>query len=336
MKGRLIALDHLNGREAAALMVDGVLHDLIVETDDPITGTIYRGVAERPVKGQGGMFFKTPDGNAFLRQVGGIAPGDRMLLQVTGHAEDGKAIPVTNKILFKSRYAIITPDAPGLNISRQIRDEDRRDFLMQIAHGEMQGSDFGLILRSSCTTADQDDIGQDIAEMRALAEQVLADKETTPEVMVAGDGPHAMAWREWTEDAQFDNGDGSFERNGILDQIDALQQDHITTGAADYFIEPTRAFVAVDVNTRGDTSPAAGLKANIAMARDLPRQLRLRGLGGQIVIDPAPMPKKDRRQFEISLRAAFKGDAVETNLVGWTAMGLFELQRQRARARLAF
>ena len=57
-------------------------------------------------------------------------------------------------------------------------------------------------------------------------------------------------------------------------------------------IEPTRALVAVDVNTGPDTSPAASLKANIAAARDLPRQLRLRGLGGQVVVDFAPMPKK--------------------------------------------
>jgi hypothetical protein len=46
-------------------------------------------------------------------------------------------------------------------------------------------------------------------------------------------------------------------------------------------IEPTRALVAVDVNTGPDTSPAASLKANIAAARDLPRQLRLRGWAGR-------------------------------------------------------
>ena len=70
------------------------------------------------------------------------------------------------------------------------------------------------------------------------------------------------------------------------------------------------------------------------MARDLPRQLRLRGLGGQIVIDPAPMAKKDRRQVETALKAALRAEPIETNFVGWTTLGLIELQRARVRAPL--
>ncbi|MER3352618.1 MAG: ribonuclease E/G, partial [Hoeflea sp. D1-CHI-28] len=107
------------------------------------------------------------------------------------------------------------------------------------------------------------------------------------------------------------------------------------SGGASFYIEPTRALVAVDVNTGSDTSPAAGLKANLAAAKDLPRQLRLRGLGGQITLDLAPMGKKDRRQFETTLRAAFRQDATETALAGWTPLGHFELQRKRVRVPLS-
>ena len=71
--------------------------------------------------------------------------------------------------------------------------------------------------------------------------------------------------------------------------------------------------------------------ANLAAARDLPRALRLRGLGGQITMDLAPMPKKERRVFEDTLRAAFRADAIETTLAGWTPLGHYELQRQRQR-----
>ena len=71
---------------------------------------------------------------------------------VSGYAEPGKAIPVTQKLLFKSRYAIVTPDAPGLNISRQIRDDDRRDRLLEIAH-ERWRSEMGLSLRSVAACA---------------------------------------------------------------------------------------------------------------------------------------------------------------------------------------
>ena len=336
MKGRQVLLDHINGAEAAALIVDGKLQDLIVDSDAPRPGTIYRAVADRPVKGQGGMFMRTPDGMVFLRQIKGLAPGDTLLVQVTSHAEAGKAVPVTAKVLFKSRYAIVTPDAPGLNISRTIRDEDQREALMAIAHAEMGDSAMGLILRSAAAGADEDEVAEDVRAMADLAAQVVADATGEPETLVEGDGPHMLAWREWSEAADVETAAGCFETHGALDLIEELSFPYVRLeGGSSAYIEPTRALVAVDVNTGNDTSPAAGLKANMALARDLPRQLRLRGLGGQIVLDPAPMPKKDRRQFETVLRKAFRADMVETSLVGWTTLGHFELQRQRARIPLA-
>ena len=336
MKGRQIILDHIGGREAAALMVDGQLDDLLIDSlDAPRPGTIYRAVADRPVKGQGGMFLKTPDGMAFLRQVKGMAPGDVLLVQVTGLAEPGKAIPVTHKVLFKSRYAIVTPGAPGVNISRSIRDDDLRDELTGIARDAFDSED-GLILRSSCATGDPDAIADDIQAMAELAKNVMADVDGDAEKLVDGDGPHMLAWREWTMTDDVDDSEDAFENNGVLDAIEALSSPIVSLGGgASMAIEPTRALVSVDVNTGGDTSPAAGLKATIAALRELPRQLRIRGLGGAITIDPAPFPKKERRQIETVLRAALKADSVDTIFAGWTPMGNIELQRKRDRQPLS-
>lgn len=100
-------------------------------------------------------------------------------------------------------------------------------------------------------------------------------------------------------------------------------------------IEPTRALVAVDVNTGRDTSPAATLKANLAAANALPRQLRLRGLGGQITVDFAPLPKAERRKIETALRTALRQDGIDTAISGWTPLGNLELQRKRARRPLS-
>ncbi|NSX54796.1 ribonuclease E/G [Parasulfitobacter algicola] len=334
MKGRLIALDHISGQEAAALMVDGRLEDLLIDTDTaPRPGAIFRAIVDRQIKGQGGVFVKLPDGTGFLRNAKGLRPRQTVLVQVTGYAEAGKATPVTMKVLFKSRYAIITPDAPGLNISRSIRDEDTRDTLLEIAHDAMAGLPYGLILRSSCDGAASDDIAEDIQTMSDLTARVLEHASgTTAERLTDGDGPHLVAWREWGDAEMIETTAGCFEDHGILDQIDAMRTSKVSLrGSGHMFIEPTRALIAVDVNTAGDTSIAAGLKANIAAARDLPRQLRVRGLGGQIVLDLAPLAKKDRRQFETTLRAAFKADLIETSLAGWTPLGHFELQRKRER-----
>jgi Ribonuclease G/E len=332
MKGRTIILDHIDGREAAALMVDGKLDDFLIDGQSPVPGTVYRARADRPVKGQGGMFLTTPDGPAFLRQVKGLAPGQQMLVQVTGYGEPGKAIPVTQKLLFKSRYAIVTPEAPGLNVSRSIRDEDERDRLLEIAHEVMEISDYGLILRSACDGADPDEVAEDIASMASLADQVLNDHGTEVETLAEGDSPHIRAWRDWVEPAEVERAPGGFETYGVLDALEDVRGiREPLSGGAFLFIEPTRALVAVDVNTGSDTSLAAGIKANMATARALPRALRVRGLGGQIVLDLAPMPKKDRRPFESALRAAFRADSEETFLVGWTNLGHFELQRKRGR-----
>lgn len=335
MKGRTIILDQLNGHDAAALMIDGKLDDLLVQGTAPAPGTIYRARADRPVKGQGGMFVATSDGSAFLRQVKGLVPGALILVQVTGYGEPGKAIPVTQKVLFKSRFVIVTPSAPGLNISRSIRDEDERMRLLEIAHDEMAGTEFGLILRSSCAGADSRDIAEDVANMVALARQVMQDGGTGPEKLVEGDGPHTLAWREWVEPAEIVRDPGGFELHGVLDALDTARGIvEPLSGGGHLYVEPTRALVAVDVNTGKDTSMAAGLRANLACARALPRALRVRGLGGQITLDLAPMPKKERRGFETALRAAFRADSEETALLGWTTLGHYELQRKRGRVPL--
>ncbi len=341
MIGRTIILDQIGGRNAAALLVDGRLEDLVVDpTDDtPVPGAIYRAIADRPVKGQGGIFVKLPHGSGFLRQISGISPGQRLLVQVTGPTELGKATPVSARLLFKSRFAIVTPDAPGLNISRRIKDEDLRADLTAIASDQMADAaeTLGLILRSGCADAEEAAIAEDVAAMRGLAEAVLADLAGGPELLVDGPDAHDIAFREWLDPPidEMITDAGGFADHGVLEMIDALLDPRVgLPGGGHMMIEPTRALVAIDVNTGPDTSPAASLKINIAAARDLPRQLRLRGLGGQVVADFAPMPKRDRSILDQVLKAAFKGEA-EINLAGWTAIGLYELIRKRDRLPLA-
>ncbi|MCV2870244.1 ribonuclease E/G [Defluviimonas sp. WL0002] len=342
MKGRLVALGEYRGREAAALVVDGRLEDvLIAPADDaaPAPGAILRGTLDRFVKGQGGVFVKLPQGRkGFLRETRGLTPGQPILVQVSGHAERGKALPLTTRLLFKGRLAIVTPEAPGLNISRRIRDEDARAHLQALAEAGMVGSDYGLILRSAAEFEEDDTVAEDIATLRDLAERVMGDDTGAPELLVDAPLPHEEAWRDWAEPAPDDVAEGpdAFARHGIDDMIDQLLSPEVKLhGGWTMVVEPTRALVAVDVNTGADTSPAAGLKANIAAARDLPRQLRLRGLGGQVVVDFAPMPKRDRAAVEQQLRAAFKLEAAETSLAGWTPLGMYEIQRKRDRLPVA-
>lgn len=328
MKGHQITLGTYRDRAVAILVSDGVLEDLLVDVEAPRPGAIYRAKASRPMKGQGGMFFETPEGSAFLRGAKGYASGDMALVQVSGYAEPGKAIPVTDRLLFKSRYAIATAGAPGINLSRSIRNEEVRTDLRALVGPHAERLDtHGLILRSAAQDADRTDVADDIARVVDALSIVMADPGSGSEKLIDGPEVAELAWCEWPLVKPVEGDVVPFIQ-------EALRVETPLPGGGSMFVEPTRACVAIDVNTGSDTSPAAGLKANIAASRALPRHLRLKGLGGQIVVDVAPLPKRDRRSVEQALRAAFRADSIETTLLGWTNMGHFELTRKRARPAL--
>ncbi len=340
MKGTTILIDRKQGRELAAMMVDGKLVDLLVdpvEDTNPQPDAIYRAVVDRPIKGLHGAIVKLGNGqNGFLKDAKTLAPGAKILVQVSTFAEGSKAQPVTQRLLFKSRYLILTPGAPGINVARSIRDEEERVRLLEIAHDiwPETADNLGLILRTACVGTSDEDIAADLSRMLEIAQSVLSDTDGPSELLVDAPSAGYRAWRDWapTDPHDIIDQDGCFETHGVWDAIEQFKSPHAgLTGGAFMYVEPTRALVSVDVNTGADFSPAAALKANIAAMRELPRQLLVRGLGGQITVDFAPLAKKDRHQIEQVVKAAFKKDAVDTTLVGWTPLGHLELLRKRSR-----
>ncbi|MFD1882770.1 ribonuclease E/G [Paracoccus pacificus] len=347
MKGRQVILGRLNGAEAAALTVDGRLEDLVLDASALAglpPGAICRGVVDRLVKGQGGVFLRLPDGlRGYLRDRSGLSEGQTITVQVAGVAEPGKAVPVTSRILFRGRHSIVTPDAPGINVSRRLQDPGLRADLIGIGEDALNGwrateTAPGIIMRSAAAEADPGDIRAELVAQLELAAAVLGDQAKGAELLVDAPSPWESAWRDWADPAPgaIEQSDDAFDIHGVSDAIAELTDPRVALpGGGAMYIEPTRALVAIDVNTGADTSPAAALKANIAAARDLPRQLRLRGLGGQVVVDFAPMPKRDRGTLEQQLRTAFRNEGAETVLTGWTGLGLYELTRKRDRMPLA-
>ena len=344
MKGRQIVIGQVFGRDAAALVEDGRLEDLLIDSSDVMPfapGAICRAKVDRLVKGQGGVFLRLPDGaRGFLRDRNGLREGQSLIVQISGSTEEGKALPVSTRLSFRGRLVIATPGVPGVNVSRRIRDTDLRDALTRL--GEQALSDMasppGIVFRSLAAHADDDDVAAELDQILELAAAITADSDGPPELLLDAPTPAETAWRDWSdpEPDSVEDGPDAFELTGTVDQVESLLQSRVELGNGAWAeIEALRALVAIDVNTGSDHSPAAGLKANIALARDLPRQLRLRGLGGQIVVDFAPMPKRDRGTVEQILRSAFKAEAAETVLIGWTAMGLYEISRKRDRVALA-
>ena len=135
MKGRVILIDMPKERASqAALLVDGRLEDLLLDPlkgdNTPAPGRIYWAKVDRLIPNLGGAFVRlSPEQTGFLREAKGLKEGQSVFVQVSTYGEDGKATPVTNRVLYKSRLAIHTPSAPGINVSRRIKDVEERERL---------------------------------------------------------------------------------------------------------------------------------------------------------------------------------------------------------------
>lgn len=331
MKGAVIALDTWAGRDAAALMVDGQLEDIIVAPPPgtPALGTVFAGSAERPLKGTGGQFVRLPDGlKGFLK---GNAPQGRMLaVQVSGFAEPGKAVPVTTRLVFKSRTAILTPGAKARSVARSIKG-DAAVHLKSYASGLELPEDVGVILRSAALEATPQQITEDVSRSAAQV-NLLSRLPQTPDLLIPGRSPGEWAECEWDPAALRDHKPGSFERHGIVEALEAaLTSETPLASGGSVVVENTRALVAVDVNAGGAHGGNQGLTATLEALSALPRLLRLKGLGGQIVVDCAPFGKAHRRTVEQRIAKVFGADSVETSFAGWTPLGHLELTRKRER-----
>ena len=386
MKGRVIVLDTPKDRAfAAALMVDGRLEDLLLSPPKgsalPEAGDIAVVRVKRKLP-KAGAFCEMAGGiDGYLRDAKSVREGERVLVQVASLPEPGKAVALTTRVLFKGPRLILTPGAPGVNVSRQIGNQAERARLQEAVQAALESvrseagdtspaTALGVIVRSAARGEEPEALARELEGLLASQAGSL-DQLKSSDPLSGGHGgdPLSHALREWVHPkpdailcnpalakalasaeapdsphrfygdaamlAKLRPEDDPFEASGAHDAMAELTAPETTLSGGRMTVEATRALVAVDVDTGSDFSPAAGLKANLAAAAELPRQLRLRGLGGQVAVDFAPMPKQHRKRLEEVLAKAFRADPVETSLVGWTKLGLFELQRKRERRPLA-
>ena len=245
----------------------------------------------------------------------------------------------------------------------ELRDPDDVARVRRVVEAHRSG---GTILRSAARGQPAERIVTDLnlaTAARLEAEDALADPATPLGPIDEPPLPRVYALREWGDrigrvvlgPGDFDTLEGleshrqspfadrierergdPLDHHGVWDELERMREARTDLPSGGWMaVEATSAMVTVDVNTGGEFSTGAGVTANVEAARELPRQLRLRGLGGQIAIDFAPLKKTDRRRIEDTLKSAFRRDPVETTLAGWTPLGNFELQRKRERRPVA-
>ncbi|MEM8791754.1 MAG: ribonuclease E/G [Pseudomonadota bacterium] len=356
---------------AVAVVEGGRLIDLIIDPPQadwiPQPGLIGTAKVARLLGDGRGAFADGPGVSLFLKDRGALRAGETALIQVSGYAEPGKAIPASTHPLIKKRHIILTPSSPGVNLSRAIPKthtaelESLKPTVEAILDQRLRGA--GAILR---TDAPRVTHAQIVAELEEAIENWLSigarfaewseprwlwggedalsliglwsTDGTRPDIWFAGKGAEDGTVARNSEASLADlhgfhrifDGPDLFDHFGIWEQIQGLGEVTLPSGGT-VIVEATRAFVTVDVNTKANFSGGAAMTVNVEACRELPRLLRLLGLGGQIIVDFAPLKKTHRKKIEETLRAAFRKCPVETTLAGWTPLGNFELQRKRER-----
>jgi len=278
-------------------------------------------------------------------------------------AED-KNPKVTMNIVMHGRYMLYAPMEKENRVSRRIRDKGLRKQLMSMLDG-MDDCE-GCILRASAANTQTDILKREADILRLTWEQVqehfVGDDPAL--IMLGPDAiqrtlsdnanrlvnrielttmDHFQHAEEWCEvfapdlvtkiiPVEIENNEldfGLFEFRDIIGSIEELFHPYIIMPtAATLIIQETAALTAIDVNSGADSR--AHLAINLDAAAEVARQLRLRNMGGIIVIDFLRMKNKtERDKLEYALRIAFDEDPCTVEVHGFTAAGLMEVTRQR-------
>jgi ribonuclease G len=300
-----------------------------------------------------------------------LAEGDKVLVQVTRDAEEDKGPKLTTRISLTGRDLVFQPFDSGVSISRRISDAAERARLEAAVGGAGQGEG-GFIVRTAAAEAEDDEIADEAARLRARWEAIEAardqggkagcvHRDVAPAFRVLRERGGAELERVIVDDADLlaemrafveiempdllevlahhAGATPLFEAEGVEDLIDAALDVYVELpSGANILISETPALTAVDVNT--GTADFGGrdrtlIGVNKEAAEEIARQIVLRNLSGLIIIDFVSMRRRDAEQ-ELSdhMARALAADPLKPHLVGFTRLGLAEITRRRQGASL--
>lgn len=298
-----------------------------------------------------------------------LHPGEEILVQVRRDAMPNKGARVHAEISLPGRFLVWMPEGSGIGISRRIEDAEERERLEQILAGFNDVSG-GLIIRTAGRTrpaerlrADYDMLQAAWVEIREKArtevapallyhEQDLAVRAVrdlfrsdVDELWVDGDSTYEriLNYLERSAPAMVDRVRRAevpgylFDHMGVEREISRARKRRVWLPSGGHIvIQPTEALVSIDVNTGRYVGKEAlektVLQTNLEAAEEIAHQLRLRDLGGLIVVDFIDMAEENGRDqvFEV-LQRTLERDHQRTRMLGFSEFGLVQITRRRAR-----
>ena len=296
-----------------------------------------------------------------------LKKGQEILVQVTKEPFGTKGPRVTTHITIPGRYLVLMPMDNHIGISRRIEDENERRRLKQIMEELNLPKDLGFIVRTAAYGKTKQHLRMDayfLLKLWSRIKRTLRYKSAPSLIYEDYDITLRVIRDSFTEDVdkvivdskkhyyqiyrfvktflrhlkgriEFYRGDDLFFEKGIEEQIQKIFEPKVYLKSGAYIvIEPTEGLVVIDVNSGGfkKTIPQeeASFRINLEAVNEIVRQLRLRDLGGIIVIDFIDMEKEIHRQKVFNaLKEALRSDRAHYDILGISRFGLVEMTRER-------
>ena len=302
-----------------------------------------------------------------------LEKGGPILVQVTKDPSGSKGAALTTNISLAGRHLVLMPYDDVHGISRRVEDEEERRALREVALKLAAPEGFGYIIRTNAIGqnktalnrdlnallrlwkrirseanqgkgprllySDQDLIIQAVRDMLSPdIEEVLVDSDEAFERVQAA--MRAFMPRSKTRVVRYREAVPLFSRYKLEDQLENIFQPRVELpSGGSIVIEGTEALTAIDVNsgrsTRGGSQSETAFKTNLEAVAEVARQLRLRDIGGLIVVDLIDMDSaKHRKTVEKAMRDALKTDRARVSVGRISPNGLLEINRQRLKTPL--
>lgn len=318
-------------------------------------------------------FINGYDGNGRHSIKDVIQEGQEVIVQVEKEERGNKGAALTTFISLAGRYLVLMPNNPSAGgISRRIEGDERTE-LKEILNALKSPADMGLIVRTAGLGRSIEELQWDLDYLLQLwaAIKEAADSSQAPFLIYQESNVIIRTIRDYlrqdigevlidTVDAYeealnfisqvipqyknkvklYQDAVPLFNRYQIESQIEtAFQREVRLPSGGSIVIDPTEALVSIDINsarsTRGSDIEETALQTNLEAAEEIARQLRLRDIGGLIVIDFIDMtPSKNRRAVEECMDEALKADRARIQIGSISKFGLLEMSRQRLRPSL--
>ena len=300
--------------------------------------------------------------------------GEKILVQVTKEPISTKGCRVTAQISMPGRFLVYLPTGSKVGVSRKIESREERSRLRQVVRRVLDKNDGGVICRTAAEGMSDQQVQRELKSLisswgkieqkavdepppvlvqreASLTRSIIRDlfKDEVSSLHVDSKGLHSEI-RQYLREVDpdlvdrvhlyRDRDESLFDHAGIEAEIETLFKHRVDLSPGGYLIiEQTEALVSIDVNTgsyTGKRDPDKTiLNTNLAAAKEIARQLRLRDVGGIIVVDFIDMePSAHRERLFQEFRSHVAHDRARTRVYRVSDLGLVEMTRQRVRPSL--